>query len=274
VLHATYPKLTTVGEIFNKDPRISSFFAGGREHGGIDTGLDTPFDFPVYFAVRDVLAHDKPMTQLADVLRADALYPHPERLVHFFGNHDTTRFLTEAHGSVARLKEAIGLLATLRGTPELYSGDEIAMEGGADPDNRRDFPGGFPGEDVPSAFNPATRTAVAQEVFAWTAGLLKARKQHPALQGNPQQDLFSDDTAMAFVRGTDLRGCVGHEQVLVAVNKSAETRILSIHTAMTALAGCRTYVPIAPGDTGSATMGNEMVQLKLPAESFVLFAIR
>ena len=273
-LHAAYPNLTTVGEVFNGDPRITSFFAGGREHDGIDTGLDTPFDFPVYFAVRDVLAHDKPMTELADVLRADELYPHPERLVHFFGNHDTTRFLTEAHGSVARLKEAIGLLATLRGTPELYSGDEIAMEGGADPDNRRDFPGGFPGDDVPSAFNPPTRTADAQEMFAWTSGLLKARKQHPALQGNPQQDVFSDDTAMAFVRGTDLSGCAGHEQVLAAVNKSAKARIISIHTTMTALAGCRAFVPIAPGNTGSATMENELLQLKIPAESFVLFGIR
>lgn len=273
-LHAAYPNLTTVGEVFNGDPRITSFFAGGREHDGIDTGLDTPFDFPVYFAVRDVLAHDKPMTELADVLRADELYPHPERLVHFFGNHDTTRFLTEAHGSVARLKEAIGLLATLRGTPELYSGDEIAMEGGADPDNRRDFPGGFPGDDVPSAFNPSTRAADAQEMFAWTSGLLKARKQHPALQGNPQQDVFSDDTAMAFVRGTDLSGCAGHEQVLAAVNKSAKARIISIHTTMTALAGCHAFVPIAPGNTGSATMENELLQLKVPAESFVLFGIR
>src|ERR1035441_10030122 len=135
-LHQAFPRLTTVGEVFNGNPVVTSYFAGGREHSGIDTGLDTPFDFPVYFAVRDVLTHDMPMTHLADILRQDALYPHPEHLVHFFGNHDTTRFLTEAKGSLPRLKEAIGLLATLRGTPELYSGDEIAMSGGEDPDNR------------------------------------------------------------------------------------------------------------------------------------------
>ena len=56
-LHSVYPHLTTVGEIFNGDPEVTSFFAGGVAHDGIDTGLDTPFDFPVYFALRDVLAH-------------------------------------------------------------------------------------------------------------------------------------------------------------------------------------------------------------------------
>lgn len=51
----------------------------------------------------------------------------------FFGNHDTTRFLNEAHGSLPRLREALGPLTTLRGAAELYSGDEIAMLGGEDP---------------------------------------------------------------------------------------------------------------------------------------------
>ena len=126
-LHSVYPHLTTVGEIFNGDPEVTSFFAGGVAHHGIDTGLDTPFDFPVYFALRDVLTHGKPMTELAKVLRQDALYPHPERLVTFIGNHDTTRFLTEADGSAKKLKLALGLLMTLRGMPQLYSGDEIGM---------------------------------------------------------------------------------------------------------------------------------------------------
>src|SRR5208337_535080 len=210
----------------NRDPIVTSFFAGGREHAGVDTGLDTPFDFPAYFAVRDVLAHNKPMTDLADVLRHDSLYPHPERLVHFFGNHDTTRFFTEANGSLPRLKEALGLLATLRGTPELYSGDEIAMPGGEDPDNRREFPGGFPSNGPgaqPSAFTAATRTPAQQSTFAWTSALFAARKSHPALQGAPQQNLFADETAFVYLRTANLNGCLPahtREAVLVALNKN------------------------------------------------------
>lgn len=142
-LYSVYPHLTTVGEIFNRDPEVTSHFAGGVVHQGIDTGLYTPFDFPVYFALRDVLAHGQPMTELATVLRQDALYPHPERLVTFIGNHDTTRFLTDAGDSVPKLKLAMGLLVTLRGMPLIYSGDEIGMDGGKDPDNRHDFPAVF-----------------------------------------------------------------------------------------------------------------------------------
>jgi neopullulanase len=95
-LKAVYPKLTTVGEIFNGDPTLTSFFAGGVVHDGIDTGLYTPFDFPTFYGIRDVLVHDKPMTALKAVLGADHLYPHPERLVTFFGNHDTKRFIIRA----------------------------------------------------------------------------------------------------------------------------------------------------------------------------------
>jgi glycosidase len=143
-LHALYPKLSDVGEVFNKDPRITSFFAGGRVNTGsdgtIDTELDTPFDFPMYFAIRAALTHRQPMTAIADVLGSDKLYPHPERLVTFIGNHDTRRFMSEPGATLAALHLAFGLLATLRGMPQLYYGDELAMTGGEDPDNRRDFP--------------------------------------------------------------------------------------------------------------------------------------
>lgn len=92
-LHSVYPHLTTVGEIFNRAREVTSFFAGGIAHRKIDTGLDTPFDFPVYFALRDVLAHGNPMTELATILRQDALYPDPERLVMFIGNVTQLAFL-------------------------------------------------------------------------------------------------------------------------------------------------------------------------------------
>jgi glycosidase len=275
-LHEAFPRLTTVGEIFHGDATVTSFFAGGREHAGIDTGLDTPFDFPVYFKVRDVLAHDKPISELAEVLEKDSLYPHPERLIPFFGNHDTTRFLTEAHGSLPRLREAIGLMATLRGTPELYSGDEIAMEGKEDPDNRRDFPGGF-ADGQPSAFEAATRTAVQQSTYAWTAALLAARKEHGALRGGQQQDVFADDTAFAYVRSADGKGCdAGHtrEVMLAAVNKKAESRTLAIPMPDSVLAGCSVWSAVAPADKGAASVAGGVLQLTVPGDSFVLFSAR
>ena len=146
-LHHTYPYLTTIGEVFHADPAVTSFFVGGqRRFDGIDSGVNTLFDFPTFFTLRDVLLRNAPTGRIADVLRHDSLYVHPDTLVTFFANHDVPRFASVAGSSAAKLKLAFGLTLTLRGIPELYYGDEIGMPGGGDPDNRRDFPGGWPGD--------------------------------------------------------------------------------------------------------------------------------
>ncbi|HUA91295.1 MAG TPA: alpha-amylase family glycosyl hydrolase [Terracidiphilus sp.] len=279
-LHAVYPHLTTVGEVFNGDAEITSYFAGGVKHKGIDTGLDTPFDFPTYFALRDTLAHDKSMTELATVLRKDALYPHPERLVPFIGNHDTTRFYTESGNSAPRLKLALGLAATLRGMPEIYSGDEIGMAGGADPDNRRDFPGGFPG-DPQSAFTQAGRTALQQDVFGWTSGMLALRASHAALKTGMEQDLFADNDGFAFVRSLDLGGCSqggssdpAKAELLIVLNKSAQSKTLDLPMTDTALAGCTAFTALAPALGNAPVVSGGTLQIEEPAESLSVYEVR
>ncbi len=249
---AVYPRVTTVGEVFNPDAAVVSSFAGGvvragsamNSDAGIDTGLSTPFDFPTYFALRSVFAGSEPMTLLADVLREDALYPHPERLVPFLGNHDTKRFLSDKSATPARLREAFAVLLTMRGMPQIYSGDEIAMQGGDDPDNRRDFPGGFAAA-THDAFTRAGRTPEEQEMFAWVQGLIAARKAHVALQTGEEQmlQLPQADRAdsLVYVRGAKLgEGCSSSagERVLVAVNRGDRPLALHISLAGTALAGC------------------------------------
>ena len=279
-LSRVYPHLTTVGEVFNGDPEVTSYFAGGVAHQGIDTGLYTPFDFPVYFALRDVLAHDKPMTELATVLRQDALYPHPERLVPFIGNHDTTRFLTDAGGSVSRLKLALGLLATLRGMPQLYSGDEIGMTGGADPDNRHDFPGGFP-SDAHSAFTQAGRTETEQSIFAWTSGMLAMRESHPTLETGLEQDLFADDDVFAFVRTPEAGSCSsGHsvapskERFLIVVNKAATIKSLDLPVADTALAACTKFQVTVPTMGTVPVADGGKLHIEEPAESITVYEVQ
>ena len=268
-LHTVYSHLTTVGEIFNPNPEITSFFAGGVKHNGIDTGLDTPFDFPVYFALRDVLTQDHSFTELARVLRQDALYPHPERLVPFFGNHDTSRFLTAANGSIPRLELAFGLLTTLRGMPLLYSGDEIAMPGGNDPDNRHDFPGGFPG-DAQNAFTRTGRSATQEQVFSWVSDLIRMRKEHPVLESGVEQNLDAKDDVFVFVRAQNPSGCAadhGTERILIVVNKSSERKTIEITAADTALAGCKNYRVLAPTSENVIQWDGDKLQIEEPAES-------
>jgi neopullulanase len=277
-LHALYPRLTTVGEVFNGDPTVTSYFAGGVARAGIDTGLDTPFDFPTYFALRKVFAHGQPMTVLQEVLRADFLYPHPERLATFFGNHDVARFLSEPGVTVGDLKIAFALLATMRGMPEIYSGDEIAMQGGDDPDNRRDFPGGFAG-DAQNAFAASSRTTVQAEVFDWSSSLLHLRSEHVVLQTGQQQDVFADKTAFAFVRAANTQhgceassaGSVG-ERVLVAVNHSAEARVLALPMQETVLSGCSRFVPVL-GAPSAAVSGNGTLTVLLGSEQAAIYLV-
>jgi len=275
-LHSVYPHLTTVGEIFNGDPEVTSFFAGGAEHRGIDTGLDTPFDFPVYIALRGVLTEGKPMTELAKVLRQDALYPHPERLVSFIGNHDTSRFLTQAGGSVPRLKLALGLLTTLRGMPQIYSGDEIGMLGGDDPDNRHDFPGGF-AADAHNAFTKAGRTANEQGVFAWTAGLFALRAAHPELQTGIEQNLFADADTFAFVRASADTGCSpdhSNVRLLIVVNKAAHPSNVELPVADSALQDCIQFSVKAPSTGAVPVLNNGRLHIEEAAESVTVYQVQ
>jgi len=278
-LHAAFPKLTTVGEVFNGDPRITSHFAGGVARLGpdglIDSGLDTPFDFPVYFTLRDVLAHGHPMSALFDTLRTDSLYPHPERLVTFFGNHDTVRFVSEPGSSLARLRVAFGLLLTLRGTPEIYSGDEIAMPGNADPDNRHDFPGGFSG-DPSDAFLPFGRTPEQQSAFNWVQELLHLRAGQPALADGDQQNIFADNDSIVYVRGSQLAdGCSAGERIVIAATKAepADSAPVQIQFAVsgTALNLCTHFTALVSSGTASMVMKDGVIAASLPADGFVIY---
>jgi glycosidase len=279
-LYSAYPHLTTVGEVFDRSPRITSFFAGGLERRGadgtFDTGLYTPFDFPVHFAIGDVLTQGRPMTELSQVLGQDSLYPHSERLVTFIGNHDTPRFLTQARGDTAKLKVALGLIATLRGMPLIYSGDEIGMTGGADPDNRHDFPGGF-AEDPRSAFTEAGRTAAEEDVFRWSSGLLAYRAAHAELQMGREQNLFADADVFAFARSAETSGCGAQhasERLLIVANKGPKDETVSIPTEKTMLAGCTVFLPSAAAPGVMLRQSEGKLQIEQPAESISIYAVR
>lgn len=260
-----YPEINSIGEVADSDPTITSFFEGGRkEFDGIDTGLSTVFDFPMESALRDVINGGAPMQKIVDVLRRDDLYPHPETLVTFFGNHDHPRFVSEKGSDVAKLKAAFSLLLTMRGIPQIYSGDEIAMPGGADPDNRRDFPGGFPG-DAHNAFTATGRTPEQQDVFAHVQALLALRRVHPALRTGKQWHVGWDETYYAFVRE------LPEEKLLVVYNNAASTRDLTIPVDDTPLQSAHELKTLF-GDV-QATIEIHEVRLTLPSRAIAVFQV-
>ncbi len=277
LLHTLYPHITDVGEVFNKDPHITSFFAGGQAHTGsdgtVDTLLDTPFDYPMYFALRASLTHQQPMTAIADVLKSDALYPHPERLVTFIGNHDVKRFLSEPGANPAALHLAYGLLASLRGMPQLYYGDEIDMTGDDDPDNRKDFPGGF-AKDKTNAFTDAGRTEAQRSMHTWVTTLMQLRAHTPALQSGQQQVLFADKDTLAYARTTDASGnCSTSPQAdryLVIINNDVTPRDISVPANSGTISGCTSFTTVL-ADQASAHLTEGNVQLHLAGQQIAIF---
>jgi glycosidase len=264
-----YPRLTTIGEVFHPDPSVASFFAGGQKRNdgtglAIDTGLTTLFDYPLYFTLRDVLLHGAPVGRIAEVLRHDSLYPHPEFLVPFFGNHDVPRFASAEGNSPAKLKLAFALTLTLRGIPGLYYGDEIGMPGGGDPGNRRDFPGGWPG-DPRNAFTEAGRTLEQQQLFSYVQSLLRLRRQHEALRYGHLWHLASDDTSYVFLRGTE------EERMLVAFNNSGEPRELRISLSDTPAQGAAS-VALLFGDA-KADLAERGIRITIPGQSLSIFLL-
>ncbi len=264
-LQAIYPDFFAVGEVSNSEPPVVSYFAGGQKgFDGVDTHLTTPFDFPMNSAIREVVNHGASAKKIVDVLRQDRLYPHPELLVTFIGNHDMKRFVTDASGSTVKLKLAFSLLATIRGIPQIYSGDEIAMPGGEDPDNRRDFPGGFPG-DQRNAFAQGGRTPEEQDVYAHVQGLMKMRHEHPALRVGGQKHIVVTDDYYVFTRETS------GERLMVVFYKGDTSKSVAVDLVDTTIANARGFEPL--GSANTVRLQGSQMQLLLAPQSVAVYKV-
>jgi glycosidase len=264
-LRQLYPRMTTVGEVMNGDPVITSFFVGGRaQNDEIDSGVTTVFDYPFYYALRQGLLENNSPGRIVNILSQDHLYPHPELLWVFAGNHDVSRLASEKGVSLEKIKLAFSLVLTIRGTPELYYGDEIGMPGGDDPDNRRDFPGGFPG-DKQNAFTPSGRTPQQQEIFTHVQKLLRLRNEHPALRHGQLWHIFWDQSSYAFARTT------GEERLLIVFNSGASPKTLHLSFAETPLQGARKLTPLL-GDHAGNISGDD-ADLTLAPNELEIFSV-
>jgi glycosidase len=254
-----YPRLRVVGELFDGDPALVSFFQGGRTRfDGIDSGIDALFDFPVFFPLRRAFGQGQALREVAQMLSRDHLYPDPSRLVTFLGLHDVPRFLHEPGATREGLKLGFTFLLTTRGVPLVYYGDEIAMPGGGDPDNRRDFPGGWPGDPL-NAFTAAGRTPEQQDVFAHVQRLARLRASLAPLRRGDTRNLLVDEQQWAYARVLD------GEAVVVALNNAAAPATLDIALAGLGLAD---GTELEDGLTGSRhRVSGGRLQLTLAARS-------
>ena len=204
-LHREFPNLKVVGEVWDGNPALVSFFEGGRtQYDGIDDKVDALFDFPLFYPMRRAFAEGRQVRDVAQMLSHDRLYRDAHRsLVTFLGNHDVLRFMNERGATVTGFKLGYTFLLTTRGIPLLYYGDEIGLPGGSDPDNRRDFPGGWR-EDPRNAFEASGRTPEQQDLFAHLAKLLQIRASRAGLRGPDTRMLVAAEQALVYQRADNL----------------------------------------------------------------------
>jgi len=248
-----------------------------KEHPTYRDYVEWALDVPLYFVLRDAVFHGAKASRIKEVLGYDWMYPDADKLVTFIGNHDVKRAMTDAGRDPAKVKLAFSLLITLRGVPQIYSGDEIGMEGGDDPDNRRDFPGGFAGDPQ----NAITgRTAPQNEIFEHVQSLLKLRRQHPALRQGTLTHLYADDSVYAFAREYQPKQKVGFgvggerpEHLLIVANTSAEAKTVTIDISDTPLFTAQQIAQLGQA-IGSAKLSTGKIDVQVPARSLAIFDVQ
>ncbi len=263
-----YPNVNILGELYDGDPALISYFQTGRRgHDGIDTQIDTLYDFGLFNPIRSAFAQGKNIREVSNMFAKDWLYPNPEVLTTFIGVHDMLRFMSEPGATVEGLKMAQTLIMTSRGTPLLYYGDELAMRGGGDPDNRRDFPGGFPG-DTRNAFTAAGRTAEEKDVWNHLALLGKTRIELAALRNGKSIDLLDEEQQMAYARVNE------NQAVLMIFNNDTKAANVQFDVSMIKPFPANGNLSDKLGKLSDIKIQNDRISFSMPARTAGIFAVK
>lgn len=196
-----------------------------RFYGNGSNQLHLAFNFPFVFAPLEAGA------MRAIVERTEALLPEGAWPAWTLSNHDVLRFPTRMCGGDERKARAAMLaLLTLRGTPVLYYGDELAMPHTEVPRARERDSAGRDGARTPMPWNGEWRdpwlpleTDVASveeqrsdpaSFLTFCRDLLAQRRSNPDLVGGAYESLPAPEGVWAYRRG---------ERTIVAINLAEET---------------------------------------------------
>lgn len=177
------------------------------EHGGPWLGgdqFDATMNYPLRGAILDFLIADRiDAATFADrvaSLLVDLPLPAVEVQYNMLSSHDVERLATLAGGRTARVRQAVAFQFAFPGAPAIYYGEEIGMEGGGDPDNRRVFPW----DDPPRS---------SRDLFEFYRRAIALRKERPALRAAGLVPLLAEGRTFVGAK-------VGAEPLLVVLHAS------------------------------------------------------
>jgi glycosidase len=204
VVRRVNPQAVIIGEIWGD--------AGHWLQGDM---FDSVMNYLWRGAVLDWIAHRRIKPSQFDARMQSLFIRYPRQslyaMYNMLSSHDTPRFRRECGGDLRRVRLGLLLQMTAIGAPALYYGDEIGMDGGGTPDNRR-----------PMRW---TLTEEERALRAYVQQLIAVRKATPALRRGEWQTLLVDDARdlYAFARIAEpARHTDGGHIALVVINNSEQ----------------------------------------------------
>lgn len=222
-----YPHISIVGETWEQQVADVAYWQKGSpvRTGGSTNYLPSCTDFMMFFAMKDGLNEAFGWTtglrKIYYTLAQDFLYGDPYKNMIFLDNHDVDRIYSALGEDDAKWKQAITLLMTTRGIPQIYYGTEIKMKNFTNPDGlvREDFPGGWPNDQV-NKFTAAGRNEKENEAFNYVKTLANWRKNSPVVYDGKLMQFVPDDDMYVYFRYTD------SQCVMVIISTSATDKTL------------------------------------------------
>ena len=214
-----YPHLNIVGECWTRPASAVAYWQTGvKNYNGFDSHLPSVMDFPVEEAIRQALEKDgkqwgEGLTRVYDAVAMDYLYGDVNNIMLMLGNHDMDRIADVVMDQdPRRVKIAYTLLATMRGIPQVFYGDEYAMKSA---DRRM----GHSTLRMPLPLGEAV-TAEMQDMFDYQSRLFQWRKGEKVIHTGRTMHFMSRDNTYAYFRYND------EEAAFVFVNASEENRTI------------------------------------------------
>jgi alpha-amylase len=208
----------TVGEVYGADAALDATYTGNQ--------LDMAFDFELASGMLNSVNGGSNSAVTSALTFAQQALPNWQ-FGTFLTNHDQNRTMSTLSGDVDKAKAAAFMLLTLPGTPFIYYGEEIGMQG-EKPDedirlpmqwsagNNAGFTTGTPWR-APNADYPQVNVVTEQNdpnsLLSFYRTLITLRNQHPALRDSSLSILSTQNTGIFAV----LR-YKGNETLLIVAN--------------------------------------------------------
>ena len=209
-----YPNFNIVGEVWsNNVPQVAYWQAGNPNRDGFNSNLPTVMDFCLQSAMCNSFNTpyenwDEGITKVYDSIANDVYLHDVENLMVFSSNHDQDRIADIFGEDPRKVKLVMTLVGTVRGIPQIYTGDELLQtsrdrsqgHGGL----RREFPDNW------------SENAAAKDVHDFTRALFQWRKGSDAVQHGKTLHFLSRQNTYAYFRYT------GSDAVFVFLNNNVD----------------------------------------------------